>query len=171
MSSLQAGMSGGATLALGDAGQHWVGATYEVGESDAPTGEDHARAHAGNLQRLARLFAAPVDATPTEIFDAIRCVAQDRLPLAGAVADEAAALQAGPAVRGAHLADLARCEGLYASFAYGSRGLALAPLAAEWIAAQIEGEPWMLERDLAGRLDVARFLLDAARRGRGPGLP
>jgi tRNA 5-methylaminomethyl-2-thiouridine biosynthesis bifunctional protein len=71
-----------------------------------------------------------------------------------------------PSLRGAHLADLPRRPGLYASFAFGSRGLALAPLAAELIAAQIEGEPWPLERELAARIDVARFLLEVVRRGK-----
>ena len=41
--------------------------------------------------------------------------------------------------------------------------VATAPLAAELIASQVEGEPWPVERDLAGRTDPARFLLRALR--------
>jgi tRNA 5-methylaminomethyl-2-thiouridine biosynthesis bifunctional protein len=67
------------------------------------------------------------------------------------------------ATHGAHLEDLPRRPGLYASFAFGSRGLSLAPLAGELIAAQVEGEPWPLERSLAARVDVARFLLQRMR--------
>jgi tRNA 5-methylaminomethyl-2-thiouridine biosynthesis bifunctional protein len=93
-------------------------------------------------------------------------VAHDRLPLAGLVADEAGALSNAPALRGAHLADLPRRAGLYASFALGSRGLTLAPLAGELIAAQLEGEPWPVERDLAAAIDPARFLLRRLRSGR-----
>jgi tRNA 5-methylaminomethyl-2-thiouridine biosynthesis bifunctional protein len=55
---------------------------------------------------------------------------------------------------------------LYGCFALASRGLALAPLLAELIAAQIEGEPLPLERDLVEAVDPARFLLRALRRGR-----
>jgi tRNA 5-methylaminomethyl-2-thiouridine biosynthesis bifunctional protein len=67
-------------------------------------------------------------------------------------------------LRGAHLRDLPRQPGLYGAFGLGSRGLVLAPLAAELIAAQIEGEPWPVERALAAALDPARFLLQRLRR-------
>ena len=165
LASLCAATSGSGTLLRADERAVLVGATYE---SDTATADPpDAPAHAGNLQRLMRLLDAPLEATPVGVFDATRCVARDRLPLAGAVADEAAAiLHDRASLRGAHLADLARCTNLYASFAFGSRGLVLAPLAAAWIAAQVEGEPWPLERDLAARIDVARFLLQAVRRGR-----
>jgi tRNA 5-methylaminomethyl-2-thiouridine biosynthesis bifunctional protein len=156
-------MSGGGTLVPAGNGTVVAGATYEFATSAAPLGGE--RAHRSNVERLARLLAAPVDATPCGLFDAVRCVARDRLPLAGAVGDEDAALRGGRALQGAHLADLPRVPGLYASFAFGSRGLALAPLAAEWIAAQLEGEPWPVERDLAARIDGARFLLRVVRRG------
>lgn len=167
LSALRATVSGGGTLVpIGD-GRFAVGATYEMDGGEAPdTAERTQRAHESNLERLARLLAKPVDATPVGLFTATRCVARDRLPLAGAVADERAIVARASRLRGAHLADLPRVPGLYASFAFGSRGIALAPLAADWIAAQVEGEPWPLERELAGRLDVARFLLGAVRRGR-----
>jgi tRNA 5-methylaminomethyl-2-thiouridine biosynthesis bifunctional protein len=167
LAALEAEMSGGATLVRSASTTFWVGATYEFDADGggAPPSNDVERVHAGNLQRLGRLFAHPVAANPVDVFDATRCVARDRLPLAGAVADEVSAVQVARARRGPHLADLPRHGGLYASFAFGSRGLALAPLVAEWIAAQIEGEPWLLERDLAARFDVARFLLEVVRRG------
>jgi tRNA 5-methylaminomethyl-2-thiouridine biosynthesis bifunctional protein len=159
--SLRAALGGGGTLVPVEPGVVAVGATYDFDAADDPL--DLARAHAANRQRLARLLGEPVAATPIGCFDALRCVARDRLPLVGAVADETAALRSAPA--GAHLADLPRQRGLYASFAFGSRGLALAPLAAELIAAQVEGEPWPIERRLAARIDVGRFLLHAVRRG------
>jgi tRNA 5-methylaminomethyl-2-thiouridine biosynthesis bifunctional protein len=161
LAGLHCAISGGGTLVPVQDGSVAVGATYEFDAETPPLEAGHA--HAGNLQRLARLLAIPVAATPTAIFDGTRCVARDRLPLAGAVADERSALRDALALRGAHLADLPRRADLYASFAFGSRGLALAPLAAELIAAQIEGEPWPVERDLAGRIDPARFLLRALR--------
>jgi tRNA 5-methylaminomethyl-2-thiouridine biosynthesis bifunctional protein len=70
-------------------------------------------------------------------------------------------------LRGAHLPDLPRVPGLYCLTALGSRGLTLAPLLAELIAAQAEGAPWPVERDLAAAVDPARFLLQRLRRGRG----
>jgi tRNA 5-methylaminomethyl-2-thiouridine biosynthesis bifunctional protein len=161
---LRAATSGAGTLVRADDRAILVGATYESDGGGEPVLESVA--HAGNLQRLTRLLDGPVEATPVGIFDATRCVARDRLPLVGAVADETAILRDRALLRGAHLADLPRHANLYASFAFGSRGLALAPLAAAWIAAQIEGEPWPLERDLAARIDVARFLLHAVRRAR-----
>lgn len=166
LAGLRAAIAGDGHLARAPDGALAVGATYEAplpGETE-PRAVDEARAHAGNLQRLARLVAHADDATVTGVFDGVRCVARDRLPLAGGVADERAALAAGAALRGAHLADLPRCAGLYAAFALGSRGLAFAPLAAERVAAQIEGEPWPLERALADALDPARFLLRRLRR-------
>jgi len=93
----------------------------------------------------------------------VRAVSRDRLPLVGPVADEAAAL-AQPALRGARLHELPRLPGLHAAFGFGSRGLALAALAAELLAAQIEGEPWPIETDLAASLDPARFLAAHLRR-------
>jgi len=163
--SLRAAMSGGGTLVRLDERTVLAGATYEIGAMDEP-GDETAWVHASNLQRLSRLLATPVVAKPIGVFDATRCVARDRLPMVGPVADEPTTLHQARSRRGAHLVDLPRRAGLYASFAFGSRGLALAPLAAELIAAQIEGEPWPLERELADRIDVARFLLEASRRVR-----
>jgi tRNA 5-methylaminomethyl-2-thiouridine biosynthesis bifunctional protein len=94
----------------------------------------------------------------------VRCIARDRLPYAGSVADEAGALTAAR-LRGAHFRDLPRRAGLYAACALGSRGLAFAALAAELVAAGIEGEPMPVERDLADALDPARVLLRRLRRG------
>jgi tRNA 5-methylaminomethyl-2-thiouridine biosynthesis bifunctional protein len=122
--------------------------------------------HCANLQRLARLTADTGPVEVTGMFDGVRCVAHDRLPLAGPVADEDTALLGAPRLRGAQLADLPRWPGLYASFAFGSRGLTLAPLAGELVAAQLEGEPWPVERALAAAIDPARFLLRRLRGGR-----
>ena len=124
------------------------------------------------LDDLIGIAKQPIDANKlgalavTGVFDGVRCVAHDRLPLAGAVADEAAATAQASRLRGAHPADLPRRAGLFASFALGSRGLTLAPLAGEVIAAQLEGEPWPVEGDLAAALDPARFLLRRLRSGR-----
>jgi len=168
LAALRAGLAGDGYAVRGPDGTVGVGASYEFAEAgagDAGWAPDEA-IHRGNLQRLSRLLAEPGPVAVTGTFDGVRCVAHDRLPLAGKVADEAAAFADAAALRGAHLADLPRKPGLYASFALGSRGLALAPLAGELIAAQLEGEPWPVERDLAAAIDPARFLLRRLRGGR-----
>jgi tRNA 5-methylaminomethyl-2-thiouridine biosynthesis bifunctional protein len=49
-------------------------------------------------------------------------------------------------------------EGLVAATGLGSRGLLWAPLGAELIASQLEGEPLPLSRDHAGAISPRRFL-------------
>jgi tRNA 5-methylaminomethyl-2-thiouridine biosynthesis bifunctional protein len=46
---------------------------------------------------------------------------------------------------------------VYGAFAYGSRGLVWAALAAELIASELEGEPLPLEGKLVDALHPARF--------------
>ena len=166
--ALRAGLTGDGYAVRGPDGTIGIGASYEFGPAGMDdAGEAPAGAiHRANLQRLSRLLADPGPVEVTGMFDGVRCVAHDRLPLAGPIADEADAFARAPGLRGAQLAELPRLPGLYASFALGSRGLTLAPLAGELIAAQLEGEPWPVERDLAAALDPARFLLRRLRGGR-----
>lgn len=164
LSELRAGVSGDGYLVPPFGGQAAAGATYETplpGQSDPfdVTGLDDRAAHDGNLARLRRLLEAPPAVEIGGVFDGARCVARDRLPLAGALADEAAVQSQAGRLRGAHLEDLPRRTGLFAVTALGTRGLALALLMAERVAAQIEGEPWPIERALAAAVDPARFLL------------
>jgi tRNA 5-methylaminomethyl-2-thiouridine biosynthesis bifunctional protein len=115
------------------------------------------------------LLPATDDARNDGRFAGTRCVARDRLPYIGAVADYDGVTAQAAALRGAHFEDLPRCSKLYASFALGSRGLSFASLAAELIAAQIEGEPAPIERELAHAVDPARVLLHRLRKGQlGP---
>jgi tRNA 5-methylaminomethyl-2-thiouridine biosynthesis bifunctional protein len=96
---------------------------------------------------------------------AFRSVAPDRLPFVGALPDETASACASASLRGAWPLDLPRASGLYGAFAFGSRGLVWATLAAELVASQLEGEPWPIERELAESIDPARYLLRALRTG------
>jgi tRNA 5-methylaminomethyl-2-thiouridine biosynthesis bifunctional protein len=93
-----------------------------------------------------------------------RCVARDRLPLVGAMIDVAAARATASALSGAHAPDLPRVRGLYAAFAFASRGLAWTLLAAELLASELEGEPLPLEGDLVDAVDPGRFALQRLRR-------
>ena len=142
-----------------------AGASYDLDDADpAP----RASGHAGNLARVRQLLAQPprLDAAALGGGVAFRCVAVDRLPLIGALPDVAAARAGRAKLSGAHLRDVPRLPGLYGALAYASRGLTWAALGGEVIASLIEGEPLPLDVSLAGAIDPARFVLQAARRGR-----
>jgi tRNA 5-methylaminomethyl-2-thiouridine biosynthesis bifunctional protein len=145
-----------------------TGATYELDDRDTqirPAG------HRENLDRIAHLIpgleAALADLDIGRLAGrvAFRSVAPDRLPFVGALPDETASACASASLRGAWPLDLPRASGLYGAFAFGSRGLVWATLAAELVASQLEGEPWPIERELAESIDPARYLLRALRTG------
>jgi tRNA 5-methylaminomethyl-2-thiouridine biosynthesis bifunctional protein len=69
----------------------------------------------------------------------------------------------------ATLDTLPRKAGLHALLGLSARGMVWAPLAAELLASQINGDPLPFERDLVRAIDPARFQLRALRRGK-PGL-
>ncbi|WP_211442349.1 FAD-dependent 5-carboxymethylaminomethyl-2-thiouridine(34) oxidoreductase MnmC [Collimonas humicola] len=129
-----------------------VGASYDDDNGQALRQDSQD----GNLARLANMLPGWFTGQlPLAGRVGFRCVASDRLPLVGAVPDNS-----GPcSVREAKLKDLPRFPGLYSLLGYASRGLIWAPLAAELLASQLEGEPLPIEADLAAALDPARFLL------------
>lgn len=123
--------------------------------------------HEENLSRLTRLApshgAVPaLDALQGRV--AIRCATRDHLPCVGAMVDEAAIAADPQRFANAQLRALPRRPGLYGAFAYGSRGLVWAGIAAETLASLADGEPLPIERDLAEAIDPGRFVLRAARR-------
>jgi tRNA 5-methylaminomethyl-2-thiouridine biosynthesis bifunctional protein len=143
-----------------------AGSTYDR-DNDDP--EPQRQSHESNLLRLAQLLPdarSGVDAARLDGAVGFRCVAPDRMPLAGAMPDVDAARAQKAALSGAQLGDLPRAPGLYCAAAYASRGLVWAALAGELLASQIEGEPLPLEGDLADALDPGRFVLKQARHGR-----
>jgi tRNA 5-methylaminomethyl-2-thiouridine biosynthesis bifunctional protein len=115
-----------------------VGATYDIEDEDTAVRED---SHAGNLERLRAILGVDLR-IPTEGRVSFRAVTPDRLPVAGRLA-----------------------EGVYGAFAYGSRGLVWAALAAELIAAELEGEPLPIEGRLADAIGPDRFRKRAESRG------
>ena len=119
-----------------------------AGFDSAPAPDVQAQ-HRDNLARLARLLpgaaakvAPQFDSGEVQIWQGQRCVSHDRLPLVGAV-------QAAPDAS------------LWISAAMGARGLTLAALCAELLAARIGGEPLPMPERLARLLDAQR----ADRRG------
>jgi tRNA 5-methylaminomethyl-2-thiouridine biosynthesis bifunctional protein len=116
-----------------------VGATYDIDDEDA---SPRAESHESNLERLARIIPSP----PLKSLEGrvgFRAVAPDRLPVVGRLG-----------------------ENTLGAFAYGSRGLTWATLAAELIAAELEGEPVPLEGTLVDAMRPGRFADRAARRAR-----
>jgi tRNA 5-methylaminomethyl-2-thiouridine biosynthesis bifunctional protein len=119
-----------------------VGASYDIDDEDpAPRAESDA----GNLERLRNILA--LGSTPPVLQNrvAFRSVTPDRLPVVGKLAD-----------------------GVYGAFAYGSRGLVWAALAAELIASELEGEPLPIEGKLADAMHPQRFTRRAESRGSRP---
>ncbi|MDD5295928.1 MAG: bifunctional tRNA (5-methylaminomethyl-2-thiouridine)(34)-methyltransferase MnmD/FAD-dependent 5-carboxymethylaminomethyl-2-thiouridine(34) oxidoreductase MnmC [Rhodocyclaceae bacterium] len=140
-----------------------LGASYDLDDDDP---EPRVSGHEANLARLERLLpgaAARMDPETMEGKVGFRPATLDRLPLVGAL--PSGLRQEG--ARETQLRHLARHPGLYGALGYGSRGLVWAPLMAELLASQLEGEPLPLESDLMESLDPGRFLLRASRQGRG----
>jgi tRNA 5-methylaminomethyl-2-thiouridine biosynthesis bifunctional protein len=137
-----------------------AGATYDL-ELD-PQLRDASQAE--NIERLRSLVSDPEAGAGAPLSGRVgfRSVAPDRLPLVGRLPDFDAA---GTTER---LRDVPRHPGLHGLLGYASRGLIWAPLAAELLAAQLEGEPLPLETSLVDALDPARFVLRARRTSRGP---
>lgn len=137
-------------------GWHSTGATYD---EDADPALRYA-SHQTNLLKLRSMLDDPHAARDAPLAGRVgfRSVATDRLPLVGALPDQEAS------ARPERLRDVVRHPGLYGLLGFASRGLTWAPLAAELLAAQLDGEPLPLEAELAEALDPARFLLRERRR-------
>ncbi len=117
--------------------------------------------HAFNLERLQRLtgLAAHLAAAPQGRVG-WRVQVADRLPIVGALpAQVDSATQ-----QLDHARMVPRQPGLFVATALGGRGITLAPLMGELLAAQICGEPLPLGADLVDAIDPARWLVRQARR-------
>ncbi|MDE2260169.1 MAG: FAD-dependent oxidoreductase, partial [Betaproteobacteria bacterium] len=110
-----------------------IGATYD----NDPEAEPRTSSTRENLERLKRLLPGwnPGD-IPSVDRVGFRSVARDRMPLVGA---------------------LSSATGLYAIMGMGSRGLVWSSIAAELIAAELEGDPLPLEKDLIKAIAPSRF--------------
>jgi tRNA 5-methylaminomethyl-2-thiouridine biosynthesis bifunctional protein len=113
-----------------------VGASYHHDDAD---GSVRPEDHAENLRRAELMlpgFTAGIDAAALAGWTGFRATVPDRLPIFGPTG----------------------IPGLCTATGLGSRGLLWAPLGAELLACQLEGEPWPLPRDLAGAISPRRFL-------------
>ncbi len=125
----------------------FMGSTFERDVDQLPpTPADQATAHAANWQRLQALLPerAPALApafegpTPPHLWAGVRLASQDRLPVVGPV-------------------DPVGQPGLWVSTAMGARGITLALLCSELLAAQLHDEPLPLDAKLAKALSTQRL--------------
>ncbi|MCJ0763144.1 FAD-dependent 5-carboxymethylaminomethyl-2-thiouridine(34) oxidoreductase MnmC [Variovorax terrae] len=125
-------------------GPVWLtGASFERDSADL---QPRAADHLANLERLQALLpqaahqlAAAFKEGRVQAWTGVRCASPDRLPLVGPL-------------------DPAHQPGLWVCTAMGSRGLTLAALCAELLAARLHGEPAALERQLAQALAAGRWI-------------
>jgi tRNA 5-methylaminomethyl-2-thiouridine biosynthesis bifunctional protein len=145
-----------------DDGRLLFGAASQHGDDDPSVRETDQRA---NLAQLSRLLALPEGIPLSAVHGRTgwRCVADDRLPVVGAVPDHASW---GGRWDQARL--VPRLAGLYVFTALGSRGITWAPLAARVLASLICATPLALGADLVDAIDPARFVVRQARRGVRP---
>jgi tRNA 5-methylaminomethyl-2-thiouridine biosynthesis bifunctional protein len=136
------------------------GASYDL-DADPLLRASSQAANLANIRDLLQDASIGIDA-PLAGRVGFRCVAPDRLPLVGRLPDVDAA---GGRER---LRDVPRHPGLYGLLGYASRGLIWAPLAAELLAAQLDGEPLPLPASLVDALDPARFVLRSRRMQQKP---
>lgn len=145
------------------------GATFDAADDEAA--DPSADARLRNLAALAQLapeIAAGVRPETLHSRAALRATTPDRAPIAGLLPDADAWL--------AHYAPLAKGApppagappahaGVYIIGGLGARGLTLAPLLGERIAAEMFDEPQLLSRRTLDALGPARFLHRALKRG------
>jgi tRNA 5-methylaminomethyl-2-thiouridine biosynthesis bifunctional protein len=155
-------------------GRHWLGATFDIGDTDIDRRPADDLANLEALRALAPALAAALDngasdAMAHESRAGIRCVTPDYLPIVGAVADaDLFRDRFGALSRDATTTfdtEAPWLGGLFVSTGHGSRGLVTAPIAGELIASLITGEPLPLSDRVVQALSAARFLARALKRG------
>jgi tRNA 5-methylaminomethyl-2-thiouridine biosynthesis bifunctional protein len=142
-----------------------IGATFEPDDKPLTPEQAWAR-NRDSLAALTTLPPLPEHAGALRHFAGTRATSIDRLPYCGTLPDLSALLADPQRAAGRQLFELPRLPGLAVCAGMGSRGLTLAALLAEVLAAQIEGTPLPIETDLADALDPARVALRRLRRGR-----
>ena len=152
-------------LLLGSAGDDGENGDHSDGNDDRPDLDTAISLSAGHA--WARFASQLVDPGPTPSFApgrrGERISTRDHLPLIGPVPD-ARALASLAGARRDDRHPLPVLPGLWIATAFGGRGLLWSVLAAELIAARLDGEPAPLDRGLTASLSADRFVRQALRR-------
>jgi len=147
-------------------GKHYLGATYVKGCVRLEPCQDDNRRLLESLDNVYPGIFNKNDCCDTWV--GFRSVARDRVPIVGAVPDERFFKK--------HYADIrhgntrkkyptaAYLDVLYLSVAHGSRGFTTSFIAAEIVAAQIEGEPSPVNKKLREYLSPSRFIVNDLKR-------
>jgi tRNA 5-methylaminomethyl-2-thiouridine biosynthesis bifunctional protein len=154
-------------------GQHVIGATFDHIEDAVPAPDQPAETmdDARNLAQLAARFPGLLE--PDRILSgraSLRAMTTDHLPLVGPVpvmerfTEDFAGLRQGRLER--TFADAVCHPGLWVLAGLGARGLVTAPLAAEFLAAQICGGVSPVAAEVAAALHPARFLVRDLKRAK-----
>lgn len=139
-------------------GMALFGASSQPGDMDGAVRDND---HRHNLAQLSRLIGSPVEVPMAALQGRTgwRWVAQDKLPVIGAVPDLHTRVE-----RPLDQPRLVpRLPGLYVFTALGSRGITWSPLGARVLASLITGAPSPLEASLLDAIDPARFVSRAVR--------
>lgn len=134
------------------AGDAWCGATAQDHDLDPSLREAD---HKHNIAQLMRLSGAEIELARLNLLQGRvgwRVIAEDRLPLVGAL-PELAALEA----RRDQPRFIARQPGLLVATAMASRGITWAALSAQVLASLATGAPCPVEASLLDAIDPARF--------------
>ncbi|MDR2881044.1 MAG: bifunctional tRNA (5-methylaminomethyl-2-thiouridine)(34)-methyltransferase MnmD/FAD-dependent 5-carboxymethylaminomethyl-2-thiouridine(34) oxidoreductase MnmC, partial [Azoarcus sp.] len=125
--------------------------------------------HAHNFDRLRHLTGLHAPGDPSRWWGRVgwRVQTADRLPVAGPVP----LWPLPPGTRADQARLLPRTPGLHLLCALGGRGLTLAPLLADVVAARIAGAPLPVEQALLDAVDPGRWLVRAARGRSASGTP
>ncbi len=141
-----------------------IGATFET-EARPLTPEQAWTHNRASLAALTTEPPLPEHAAALRHFVGTRAASADRLPYCGSLPDLTPLLADPQRAAGKQLHELPRLPGLAVCAGLGSRGLTLAALLADTLAAALEGTPLPIETDLADALDPARVALRRLRHG------
>jgi tRNA 5-methylaminomethyl-2-thiouridine biosynthesis bifunctional protein len=164
--SLQTVLCGAGYIAPEDGGEHTFGASYNLNTTDlAIRTEDHQH-NLDLLEQNAEGLTSTLHLPPAQQLNgraALRCTTLDYLPIIGPAPRYDDFLNDYAQLRHDASSDIPHpgqyWPGLYIHCGLGSRGLSYAPLGAELLASQINGEPPVLEQDLLSALNPARFII------------
>ncbi len=146
------------------------GSTFDAVDSDTPTGPDDVsrRRNLTALAALAPEIASTVDPASLTSRAGLRATTLDRAPIAGLLPDAEAWLRQYSALSHGARVDTSAPppahQGVYVIGGLGARGLTLAPILGEIIAAEMFDEPPLLPQIARDALHPARFLHRALKR-------